>query len=63
MGTSSMGARASSTADRILQPRINRPPTITIFPGAIVDVFCTKDLVLPGAYHEEAGITPVITRR
>jgi type IV secretory pathway VirB10-like protein len=63
MGASSMGARASSTADRSLQPRINRPPTITIFPGAIVDVFCTKDLVLPGAYHEEAGITPVITRR
>jgi type IV secretory pathway VirB10-like protein len=63
MGTSSMGGHASNTADRFLQPRINRPPTITIFPGAVIDVFCTKDLILPGAYHEDAGITPVIVKR
>jgi type IV secretion system protein VirB10 len=62
-GTSSMGGRASSTADRFLQPRINRPPTVTIFPGAAMDVFCTKDLVLPGAYHEDAGTIPVIVKR
>ena len=54
-GASSMGGHASNTADRFLQPRINRPPTITIFPGAVLDVFCTKDLVLPGSYHEHAG--------
>jgi type IV secretion system protein TrbI len=54
-GLSSMGGHASNTADRFLQPRINRSPTITIFPGAVMDVFCTKDLVLPGAYHEDAG--------
>lgn len=63
MGTSSMGGRASSSADRFLQPRINRPPAVTIFPGAVMDVFCAKDLVLPGTYHEDAGITPVIVKR
>lgn len=63
MGTSSMGARASSSADRFLQPRINRPPTVTIFPGAVLDVFVTKDVSLPGPYQERAGITPVITQR
>jgi type IV secretion system protein VirB10 len=54
-GASSMGGRTSSTADRFLQPRINRPATVTIFPGAIVDVFCTHDLVLPGRYKDSAG--------
>jgi len=38
-------------------------PTITIFPGAVIDVFCNKDLILPGAYHENAGINPVIVQR
>jgi type IV secretory pathway VirB10-like protein len=60
-GASSMGGRTSSTADRFLQPRINRPPTVTIFPGAIVDVFCTHDLVLPGAYEDKAGKAITLT--
>jgi type IV secretory pathway VirB10-like protein len=54
-GASNMGGNASSTANRFLQPRINRPPTVTIFPGAIIDVFCTHDLVLPSAYEDKAG--------
>ena len=54
-GASSMGGNASTTANRFLQPRINRAPTVTIFPGAMLDVFCTHDLVLPGSYHENAG--------
>ena len=59
----SAGSRASSTGDLFLGPRLNRSPTITIFPGAVIDVFCNKDLILPGAYHENAGISPVIVQR
>ena len=63
MAATTAGSRASSTADRFLGPRLNRSPTITIFPGAVIDVFCNKDLILPGAYHENAGISPVIVQR
>jgi type IV secretory pathway VirB10-like protein len=44
-----------ATGSRFLQPRLNRPNTVTIAPGTRFDVFVNSDLILPGPYQDATG--------
>jgi type IV secretory pathway VirB10-like protein len=63
MMSSQAGAQAANHANQWLGPYLNRPKTVTIFSGAMLDVFVTKDVSLPGPYVDHAGTTQVITQR
>ena len=49
------GAQLGATSSRFLQPRLDRPNTVTIAPGTRFDVLVNADLILPGPYQDSAG--------
>ena len=62
MMAGSAGSQASSHASTALQPYLTRPKTISIAAGALLEIFVTTDLILPGPYIDHAGVTPVSAR-
>jgi hypothetical protein len=59
--SNSAGGQMNAHAGQALSPYLTRPKTITIFPGAVIDVFVTRDLVLGGPYQDKAGQTVTLT--
>lgn len=55
MGANAAGGQLSTTSSRFLQLYLNRKNTVTIPPGTRFDVFVNSDLVMPGAYVDNAG--------
>jgi Bacterial conjugation TrbI-like protein len=64
LAVTNAASQLGATGNRFLEPRLNRPNTITIPAGSRFDVFVNSDLILPGPYSDTAGqLISTVTQR